>query len=161
MPGGLLSIRGWSWAVNLLLVSGLLLMTPGVADATNETDTPAATPTPTNETATYNQTASDIQLNQTGNSTYRIAIGNGSARMVVLLDLSLFTHPIQGGTLAFASIGRLSGTPIINVRLGLNYAGITNIGSFLSNPLDGFSITGHTKLRFPFFEDATTENEKT
>ncbi|MFB6300267.1 MAG: hypothetical protein ABEH65_08415 [Halobacteriales archaeon] len=112
--------------------------------------------TPINETngTVINQTTPNYQLNNTGNSTYVIRIGNGSGRMVTVLNLSMFANLPDAGALRFRSYGLVNETRIVTVEVGIGFKGIGDIWTFLTNPFTRFGIEAQTSLRLPFLNVA-------
>lgn len=118
--------------------------------------------TPVNETVendtvadngtVLNQTNPNYRLNATGNHTYRISIGNGSGRMVVILNLSIFGNLPNAGTLGFRSYGFVDNERIIAVEFGIGFMGIGDIWSFFTNPFSRFGIEAQTTLHLPFLD---------
>ncbi|MFB6149125.1 MAG: hypothetical protein ABEJ48_05615 [Halobacteriales archaeon] len=120
---------------------------------------PATQQTPMNETnwTVINQTAPNYRLNNTGNSTYVIRIGNGTGRMVTVLNLSLFGNLPNAGAFRFRSYGFVNGTRIVAVEIGIAFEGIGDLWSFFTNPFSRFGIEAQTSLRLPFLNTEQTD----
>jgi hypothetical protein len=84
-------------------------------------------------------------------SGYRFTIGTLGPQIEMVVHLSLLTNLGAPGTLGVELSGSIDeGEPLIDLKTGAVFHGVTDVGRFLDNPFGVFSIAYDYTFRLPF-----------
>ena len=83
---------------------------------------------------------------------YAFTVGDGPARVDLIVHLSLFTSLGGPGTLGMEATGRIDDEEIVALRTGVVFAGVGEADGFLSNPFEPFAIAYEYRFRLPMFD---------
>lgn len=87
-------------------------------------------------------------------SGYGFTIGTLGPQIDMIVHLSLLTNLGGPGTLGIELAGAVDDTePIIELRTGAVFHGVTDVNSFLANPFGLFSIAYEYRFQLPMFEN--------
>lgn len=135
-----------------LLCCVLLVATPVTAalgattvGQTAGTTTPAQTAEPGAESDAQNVCFPD--------DGYAFSIGTEGPQIDVVIHLSLLTNLGGPGTLGVELAGTTGQQPIVELRTGVVFNGIDDLGAFLNDPFSAFSIAYEYAFRLPMFGD--------
>lgn len=139
---------------------------PAVSDAESTPQTTSATPQATTETTTTTTQATPQGATTPQATTattpvacfppsgYGFTIGTLGPQIDMIVHLSLLTNLGGPGTLGIELAGAVDDTePIIELRTGAVFHGVTDVESFLSNPFGLFSIAYEYRFQLPMFEN--------
>lgn len=148
----------WLVVIGLLVALGTVPPAPAAADEprpaveTGNASPPTVVGWPDRNASTANptSTAPAPRLNRTGESTVRIGVGGGDARMVILVETTALANAPGPGRLRFASIGLLDQERVVTVDLALRFVGVGDPLTFLSDPSSRFHLQVSSTLSLPF-----------
>ncbi len=116
---------------------------PGVGEITASSPAPIQSPTPAYQADGGNACFPD--------SGYRFTIGTLGPQIEMVVHLSLLTNLGAPGTLGVELAGSIDeGNPLIDLRTGAVFHGVTDVGRFLNNPFGVFSIAYDYTFQLPF-----------
>jgi hypothetical protein len=99
-------------------------------------------------TPAYQTTGSDACFPDSG---YRFTIGTLGPQIEMVVHLSLLTNLGAPGTLGVELSGAIDeGEPLIDLKTGAVFHGVTDVGRFLDNPFGVFSIAYDYTFQLPF-----------
>lgn len=91
---------------------------------------------------------------------YEFTIGTYGPEITMVIHLSLLTNLGGPGALGVELAGSTGHQEIIELRTGVIFNGIDDVGSFLSNPFAAFSIAFEYHFQLPMFgEDFAFEDD--
>jgi len=82
---------------------------------------------------------------------YEFTIGTEGPEIRMVLHLSMLTNLGGPGAIGIELAGSIDGPPIIELKTGVVFAGIDDVGSFLNNPFEPFSIAFDYRFELPMF----------
>ena len=82
---------------------------------------------------------------------YEFTIGTEGPEIRMVLHLSMLTNLGGPGAVGIELAGSIDGPPIIELKTGVVFAGIDDVGSFLNNPFEPFSIAFDYRFELPMF----------
>ena len=123
---------------------------PGVSERTASAPS-AIQPAPgatQSSTPAYQPDDSDACFPDSG---YRFTIGTLGPQIEMVVHLSLLTNLGAPGTLGVELSGAIDqGEPLIDLKTGAVFHGVTDVGRFLDNPFGVFSIAYDYSFQLPF-----------
>ncbi|ERH01522.1 MAG: hypothetical protein J07HN6_01076 [Halonotius sp. J07HN6] len=156
-------MRSRGVSVLVALCCGLLLVTmpaaaiarsPAVATGASESTASApgviqsAPGSIQSSTPAYQTAGSDACFPDSG---YRFTIGTLGPQIEMVVHLSLLTNLGAPGTLGVELSGSIDeGDPLIDLKTGAVFHGVTDVGRFLDNPFGVFSIAYDYTFQLPF-----------
>ena len=82
---------------------------------------------------------------------YEFTIGSEGPEIRMVLHLSLLTNLGGPGGIGVELAGSINGPPIIELKTGVVFEGIDDVGSFLNNPFEPFGIVFDYRFELPMF----------
>ena len=82
---------------------------------------------------------------------YEFTIGTEGPEINMVLHLSLLTNLGGPGGIGVELAGSINGPPIIELKTGVVFEGIDDVGSFLNNPFEPFGIVFDYRFELPMF----------
>jgi hypothetical protein len=145
----------WSCLAVIVVLSGLTGPVTALGDGANEESRTPQPPTPEPPGSDWQSVTNDTDgdrptVQDRGEGHYRIHVSTGDPRMVVDLDVSLLGAPFDPGTLGVSALGTIRGERVVSVVAGVRSAGVEDVGTFLQQPFEGFTVVSRTTLSLPF-----------
>ena len=82
---------------------------------------------------------------------YEFTIGTEGPEIGMVLHLSMLTNLGGPGAIGVELSGAIDGPPIIELRTGVVFEGIDDVGSFLNDPFEPFAIAFDYRFELPMF----------
>ena len=82
---------------------------------------------------------------------YEFTIGTQGPQIGMVLHLSMLTNLGGPGAVGIELSGSIDGPPIIELKTGVVFEGIDDIGSFLNDPFEPFAIAFDYRFELPMF----------
>ena len=82
---------------------------------------------------------------------YEFTIGTEGPEIRMVLHFSMLTNLGGPGAIGIELAGSIDGPPIIELKTGVVFAGIDDVGSFLNDPFEPFAIAFDYRFELPMF----------
>ncbi|MFB6078536.1 MAG: hypothetical protein ABEJ80_06125 [Halarchaeum sp.] len=89
---------------------------------------------------------------------HSFTIGTGDATIDAVVHTSLFERLLTSGSVGAETAGRLGNATIVDLRFAVVFAGVGDVGTFVSDPLSRFALAFRYRFSLPMLAAATGDD---
>jgi len=89
---------------------------------------------------------------------HSFTIGSGDATIDAVVHTSLFARLLTSGSVGAETAGRLGNATIVDLRFAVVFAGVGDVGTFVSDPLSRFALAFRYRFSLPMLAAATGDD---